>query len=550
MKLYFLIISILILFFPTSFVAQKLTSQYIDSILDQVSLQTESITDRYKSVQTYFDLLKKAESIEYNKGTVQILIDLANILNVSGEFEKSSEYLAKASNYKKTLEANPYLAFQLANIKVYNNYGLGLPLMQKAAYKEAEVAINNVQDPFLKKKGLIILYKDYFNLSDNTDSLLYYFTKALNILEEPQFSYKFKNEAGGVDYYSNKIILNGFIGTEYLYQKNEKEALKHFETALLLIKSSNLHDYEGDICSRLGDLYEKKSEFKTALEYRLKAIEWFSQSGRMEYLNDEYELLGKLYAKMGNKEKELEYVAMNKQLTENLNNKKAAGRDITILNLISENEKALKSTKGQNRNVILSLIIMALFIAGIAFYKYNRYKKKKEQLLLQKEKQLEEKDKVINITEEVLAEKEQIITETEHILAHKEQEVAALAKQVELTSIKMEEKAKEVKILEQKTADAFEEIISLAKDNHPNFYARFCEVYPEFHGNLIEKHPDIQPTELILCAYVYLGFSNKEIAAYTFKSLKTIENRKTSLRKRLHIPLSEQLLQYLMKIKG
>lgn len=36
-----------------------------------------------------------------------------------------------------------------------------------------------------------------------------------------------------------------------------------------------------------------------------------------------------------------------------------------------------------------------------------------------------------------------------------------------------------------------------------------------------------------LCAYLYLGFTTKEIAAYTFKAIKTIENNRYHLRKRL-----------------
>ncbi|MGM1430090.1 helix-turn-helix transcriptional regulator [Sphingobacterium lactis] len=103
----------------------------------------------------------------------------------------------------------------------------------------------------------------------------------------------------------------------------------------------------------------------------------------------------------------------------------------------------------------------------------------------------------------------------------------------------------EAKVLLVKVNDAFEEVIQLARSNHPNFYVRFQECYPQFEPKLLRLNPNLQNSELTLLAYIYLNFQTKEIADYTFKSVKTIQNRKHLLRKKLNIQPSVDLYVWL-----
>ena len=102
--------------------------------------------------------------------------------------------------------------------------------------------------------------------------------------------------------------------------------------------------------------------------------------------------------------------------------------------------------------------------------------------------------------------------------------------------------------LEKKVNESFIEIINLAKENHPNFYTRFQEIYPDFQRKILEINPNLQNSELVLLAYIYLNFETKEIADYLFKSPKTIQNRKHSLRKKLQIPSSEDIYVWLKNL--
>jgi DNA-binding NarL/FixJ family response regulator len=99
----------------------------------------------------------------------------------------------------------------------------------------------------------------------------------------------------------------------------------------------------------------------------------------------------------------------------------------------------------------------------------------------------------------------------------------------------------QVRALKKKVNESFEEVIQLAKENSPEFWGRFQEVYPEFRERILIINPNLKTSELILCAYIYLGFNTKDIARYTFKAVQTIKNNKYNLRKRLNVPQQEDI---------
>lgn len=81
----------------------------------------------------------------------------------------------------------------------------------------------------------------------------------------------------------------------------------------------------------------------------------------------------------------------------------------------------------------------------------------------------------------------------------------------------------------------FKEVIQLAKENSSEFLTRFNEYYPHFSEELLKVFP-LKISEIRFCAYIYLNFSTKEIAEYTFTSVRTVQTKKYNLRKKLNIP--------------
>ena len=112
----------------------------------------------------------------------------------------------------------------------------------------------------------------------------------------------------------------------------------------------------------------------------------------------------------------------------------------------------------------------------------------------------------------------------------------------------LSKKENEVSELKQKLNDAFEEVFELARKNDSAFLPRFREVYPEFIKNLFRQHPDIITSELQLCAMIFLNFSSKEIAEYMFITHRSVQTRKSRLRKKLGIPGEVDLYRYFKSI--
>ncbi|ULT23681.1 hypothetical protein KUH03_31670 [Sphingobacterium sp. E70] len=81
----------------------------------------------------------------------------------------------------------------------------------------------------------------------------------------------------------------------------------------------------------------------------------------------------------------------------------------------------------------------------------------------------------------------------------------------------------------------FNNLIALAKNNNAEFLALFNEIYPEFVASLKTINPRIRSSELEFCAMTFLNFSTKNIAQYTFVTVRAVQVRKNRLRKKLNI---------------
>lgn len=93
------------------------------------------------------------------------------------------------------------------------------------------------------------------------------------------------------------------------------------------------------------------------------------------------------------------------------------------------------------------------------------------------------------------------------------------------------------------------EMVELSKTDRVRFLLRFQEVYSDFMSNFTKKHPNLTTTELTLCAMIFLGFTSKEIAQYTFIAHTSVQKRKNRLRKKLKVDPYTNLYLYIKSYK-
>ena len=113
---------------------------------------------------------------------------------------------------------------------------------------------------------------------------------------------------------------------------------------------------------------------------------------------------------------------------------------------------------------------------------------------------------------------------------------------------KIAQHAEETQQLKQKVNESFEEVIYLAKTNSPEFFTRFQEVYPEYIEKLKEIYPEISIDDLRFCALLKLSFSTKDISEYTFVTIRTVQTRKSRLRKKFNIPSDNDIYLWMNEL--
>ena len=78
---------------------------------------------------------------------------------------------------------------------------------------------------------------------------------------------------------------------------------------------------------------------------------------------------------------------------------------------------------------------------------------------------------------------------------------------------------------------------------------RITESNGDFFKNLLAAYPDLKPTELKLCSYLRLNLSTKELAEVLNKSVRTIENTRFSIRKKMGLGPEDNLVAQLIAVE-
>lgn len=79
-----------------------------------------------------------------------------------------------------------------------------------------------------------------------------------------------------------------------------------------------------------------------------------------------------------------------------------------------------------------------------------------------------------------------------------------------------------------------------------DFRLYFDEVHPGFLQQLSDRY-HLGKTDLRLCAYLRLGMTTKEIAALTYKEVRSVESQRNRLRKKLGLEPGSDLMEFLMQ---
>lgn len=501
LKKYFLLVFLLVF---TNLYSQKVKTD-VEKERDEIySLLQES--DGYngsndlKSLELANKAILLSEKVGTSREKATSYLFVANILSSLGMYKKSFIYLEKSNNeeYSKTDIHHQVI---IKSIKANNYEKLNLKSQALSELNGVlQISDENPKDYsllFFKAQALVKLGFHYSEIG-KLDFSLGYLNKAELVLK------KFPIEETVVQYYEipNLYLAKGDV---FLKKKMTDSTFYYLNKGFELLKKNkeNLPTFHS-FYSSYGDYYYHKKDYNNALEFYLKSIREMDK----HHINDvdskilTFKNISNIYGILDQSKKKEIYLSKYYKESEKLSVNNVNNIQKAVDHIIKEKKNEISSIKERSTTWIFSVIIIlicSLILFWIVFKKINKKQKK-----------------AISVIES----KEAII-------------------------IEKEQQAKELKL---RVNDTFDEILLLAKENHPNFYTRFQEVYPDFHGKLLDINPKLHTSELVLLAYIYLNFESKEIADFTYKSPKTIQNRKHLLRKKLNIPTSDDMSVWLKSI--
>jgi len=478
------------LFFYSFLSAQ---SYYTPKRIDSLITSNEKPNDwsLEKNVDFLNHLFKESEKIHYEKGMCRSLIQITNWYMLKAQYKKAFPYFEKIENI--TLENPENRKFKIVALqnKAYAFTSLGL-------YDDAQVAIEKsirkaymINDSDIKFKllgwGLDLKSALYIELKMPQDSVLLY-------LKKSAAQYKQIKNTSQRTNLLNAAYIN--ISTSFFNAKKLDSAMYYSRK---VINSKQIsEEAKSPVFQTIAQIYREKNNWDSAFYYYKKAEAISTKLGNPLDLKSIYQTLSEMYDRSGDKENALLYAKKYAQLSDSLNviNKQSAA----IANKNIKADLQEKNTSQQKRlyKIIVSIIVLLIFISLLSLYIFRNYNKEK--------KSQKEKNSII------------------------------------------EEKTKEFEKLQSKVNNSFDEVVALAKNNDSAFLGRFKEVYPDFCNKLQQTYPDILNSELTFCAYLKLNFSTKEIATYTFTAIKSVQNRKNRLRKRLNIPSDEDIYIWIDKL--
>jgi DNA-binding CsgD family transcriptional regulator len=83
-----------------------------------------------------------------------------------------------------------------------------------------------------------------------------------------------------------------------------------------------------------------------------------------------------------------------------------------------------------------------------------------------------------------------------------------------------------------------------------DFETRISTSNEDFYQKLLGTYPDMKPSELKLCSYLRLNLSTKELAEILNKSVRTIENTRFSIRKKMGLGPEDNLIGRLIAMES
>ena len=464
---------ILLFLLFASFVFGQETNSLVLKIRENQALMKNNMSEGFKELLVLEKIAQKEKNI---KAKLEVLNNKAFYYFTQADYDKAYQIAKSLEKESNNINDKRLIAIAMNRLGIILNFLELYDDAEKKLFDAQKFILNNE----FEDKNLILannyqFLSDLYTHTENYKKAIYYIKKAI-----PEYD-KIKDP---IQKQKQKIKGYGNIGLQYLSIDLDSAAY-YFNKSLslqdtILIKNYNVSNYVG-----LGEVYNKKGEYKKSIEYLKKAEELNLKVEDSYYMTSIYDLLQDSYKKIGNTNEHNKYKVLYLENLQKENSKKLNGVNTLVNEVKKESQDVIADNRKKTYLIISFAILTSLSVILFLNFQQNFRRKQLEKEEIQKTLVLKEK---------------------------------------------------QLENLETKVSDLLHEVMNLAKENSEKFYPRFLDLYPDFEKRLLGISPKLTKSELEFCALLKLNFSSKEIANYTFISVRTVQNKKYRLRSKLNIP--------------
>lgn len=404
-----------------------------------------------------------------------------------------------------------------------------------------------------------------------------------------------------------KLFVNyNNLAITYAKQQNHDKALEYAFLAIHQLDAEKDKDMIMLMQQSIASIYLNRNEPLLALKIIQEVEKYQLQKGQSPFLIYTYRLLAQIYLQLNRTDAALEALQKAKQQADLCHNDKELvpllnlfakiyaekneyanayrnlARAVSIKDSLSDIENRHQVTDieemylaGQERNrqesvaaeqerkknAIVYTLLIVIIVSLVVMLLRNRLSSARKRAasaesLQEAHRQFEAE---LQRKEEEKAQLEKQLASQDEMLLQQKREMASLSIQsvqnenyIEKLNEEMKRLLLEINVKETEKRKHIKEIISKinqynTQSSWEEFRYRFENVQDSFFQKLSAQYPDLTTNDQHLCALLRLGLSTKEIAAITFKEVRSIESGRTRLRKKLGLSEKEDLVKFLTR---
>ncbi len=524
----------------------------------------------YEEASTAF-----SNSLDYAKKTDDYLLYVKNLVGLA-EYHYEKLQFDSAKNILETAKA----------LSVKHNFENALPAIYNSMGKISETEGDNLgaiekylkaADIYSKKKYFDDLAIVYHNISlvyqglKNYPDAIYYINLAVEIntkynhlpalhnnynslgnvyseidsLEKAQYYYKLVIETArknNNEYNMAKAYLNlaNLLKQQGIYD----DAGKYYDSSIYLSEKNNIQF--GIIIGKLnqGNYYNSIGDYASALKVLREDQQLLKAYKLPDVTATLNAFLYKTFKAVGVYDSALYYFELWEHMNDSIAGKATKEKVLELekkyqserkAREIAELQENISHEKSRSRLFILTFMLVAIVLVTAIFLLLARRRAARlhEQLTHQENEELKN---VMELRNQELVCKALMVSNLNEQL----EKINNLMQQIK-PSINPEA-AERLDVLIQDLE------ITLPEQAWHEFETRFEQVHQGFFTRLLNEFPELSPSELKMCSLLRLNMATKDIALLTNRSIGTVDNIRSSIRKKLHLIGEDNLTSFLLNL--